>query len=135
MGPADLAQEIYVRRLAQGSRSSAPEKAIAYGLCGPNLRGSGHFLGHAPRNLPYGAIPISSSTCRLVREDGRRGGLLGSLRRARAWRWLESSKIVRQALGQNCPRARSGQGPRRKPKPEPGEAMARVDRPRRDVCY
>ena len=47
---------------------------------------------------------------------------------------LESSKIVRQALAK-LPEGEIMAKVARKPKPEPGEAMARVESARGEMCY
>jgi len=106
--------QIYVKRLANVAVISR-DKAIAYGLCGPNLRGSG-ISWDARRDLAYGAypefqfdVPVGSG------KDGSGWGLLDRYA-VRVLEMLESSKIVRQALAK-LPEGEIMAKVLRKPKP------------------
>jgi NADH-quinone oxidoreductase subunit D len=124
--------EIYVRRLAKVAVIS-PEKAIAYGLCGPNLRGSG-ISWDTRRDLPYGAYPDFKFDVPVG--QGKMGAVGDCWDRyaVRVLEMLESSKIIRQALAK-LPEGEIMAKVARKPKPEPGEAMARVESARGEMCY
>ncbi|HJX64507.1 MAG TPA: NADH-quinone oxidoreductase subunit D [Polyangia bacterium] len=124
--------EIYVKRLAKVAVISR-EKAIAYGLCGPNLRGSG-ISWDTRRDLPYGAYPEFKFDVPVG--QGKMGAVGDCWDRyaVRVLEMLESSKIVRQAFDR-LPEGEIMAKVLRKPKPEPGEAMARVESARGSMCY
>ena len=124
--------QIYVKRLANVAVISR-EKAIAYGLCGPNLRGSG-ISWDTRRDLPYGAYP--EFTFSVPVGQGKMGAVGDCWDRysVRVLEMLESSKIIRQALDK-LPEGEIMAKVARKPKPEPGEAMARVESARGEMCY
>ena len=124
--------EIYVKRLAKVAVISR-EKAIAYGLCGPNLRGSG-ISWDTRRDLPYGAypefkfnVPVGQGKMGVVGDCWDRYSI-------RVLEMLESAKIIRQAFDK-LPEGEIMAKVLRKPKPEPGEAMARVESARGEMCY
>jgi len=124
--------EIYVKRLANVAVISR-EKAIGYGLCGPNLRGSG-ISWDTRRDLAYGAYPDFKFDVPVG--QGKMGAVGDCWDRyaVRVLEMLESSKIVRQALAK-LPEGEIMAKVARKPKPEPGEAMARVESARGEMCY
>jgi NADH-quinone oxidoreductase subunit D len=124
--------QIYVKRLANVAVISRA-KAIAYGLCGPNLRGSG-ISWDTRRDLPYGAYP--EFTFGVPVGQGKMGAVGDCWDRysVRVLEMLESSKIIRQALDK-LPEGEIMAKVARKPKPEPGEAMARVESARGEMCY
>jgi NADH-quinone oxidoreductase subunit D len=124
--------EIYVKRLAKVAVISR-EKAIAYGLCGPNLRGSG-ISWDTRRDLPYGAypefkfnVPVGQGKMGVVGDCWDRYSI-------RVLEMLESAKIIRQAFDK-LPEGEIMAKVLRKPKPEPGETMARVESARGEMCY
>ncbi len=124
--------KIYVKRLANVAVIS-PERAIAYGLCGPNLRGSGVDW-DTRRDLPYGAyadfkfdVPVGKGAQGAVGDCWDRYAV-------RVQEILESSKIIRQAVAK-LPEGEVMAKVARKVKPEPGEAMARVESARGAMCY
>lgn len=124
--------EIYLKRL--GSVAVIPrEQAIDYGLVGPNLRGSGVDW-DLRRDVPYGAykdfkfdIPVGKGTA----------GTVGDAFDRYFVRILEmkvSSGIVRQAL-ERIPEGEIMAKVQRKPKPEAGEALSRVESARGEMAY
>jgi NADH-quinone oxidoreductase subunit D len=124
--------ELYVRRLANVAVISR-EDAIGYGLVGPNLRGSGMDW-DLRRDLPYGAyadfkfdVPVG---------NGFRGVSGDCFDRyyVRVLEMAESSKIVRQAL-EKLPEGEITAKVPRKVKPEPGEAISRVESARGEMAY
>ena len=124
--------EIYVKRLIKVAVISR-EKAIAYGLCGPNLRGSG-ISWDTRRDLPYGAypefkfdVPVGQGKMGVVGDCWDRYSI-------RVLEMLESAKIIRQAFDK-LPEGEIMAKVLRKPKPEPGETMARVESARGEMCY
>ena len=88
--------EIFVKRLANIGIITR-EKAIDYGLAGPNLRGSG-VNWDIRRDMPYGAYPDFEFNIPVG--TGRFGTLGDCWDRyfVRVREMVESSKIVRQAL-------------------------------------
>jgi NADH-quinone oxidoreductase subunit D len=123
---------IFVKRLADVAVISR-EQAIAYGLCGPNLRGSGVDW-DIRRDMPYGAYPDFEFAVPVGK--GAHGTLGDCWDRysVRVQEILESSKIVRQALAK-LPDGEIMAKVARKIKPEAGEAFARVESARGEMCY
>ncbi|HZY04025.1 MAG TPA: NADH-quinone oxidoreductase subunit D [Anaeromyxobacteraceae bacterium] len=124
--------EIYVKRLADVAVITR-EDAIDYGLVGPNLRGSGVDW-DLRRDAPYGAyqdfrfaVPVA---------HGYRGTEGDCFDRyyVRVQEMAESAKIVRQAL-EKIPAGEITAKVPRKPKPEAGEALARVESARGEMAY
>jgi NADH-quinone oxidoreductase subunit D len=124
--------QIYVKRLAKVAIISR-EKAIAYGLCGPNLRGSG-ISWDTRRDLAYGAYPEFKFDVPVGHGEMGAVGDCWDRYSVRVLEILESSKIIRQAFAK-LPEGEIMAKVLRKPKPEPGEAMARVESARGEMCY
>jgi NADH-quinone oxidoreductase subunit D len=124
--------QIYVKRLANVATISR-DKAIGYGLCGPNLRGSG-VSWDTRRDLPYGAYPEFKFDVPVG--QGKMGAVGDCWDRysVRVLEILESSKIIRQALAK-LPEGEIMAKVARKLKPDVGEAMARVESARGAMCY
>jgi NADH-quinone oxidoreductase subunit D len=124
--------EIFVRRLA-GVAVIPAAMAIDYGLVGPNLRGSGVDW-DLRRDLPHGAYP----SFRFDVPVGK--GFVGTAGDAfdryyvRCLEMAESSKIVRQAL-ETIPDGEFMAKVPRRLKPEPGEALSRVESARGEMAY
>jgi NADH-quinone oxidoreductase subunit D len=124
--------ELYVRRLAGVATISAPQ-AIDYGLVGPNLRGSGVDW-DLRRDLAYGAYPHF----RFEVPVGK--GFVGTVGDCfdryyvRCLEMAESSKIVRQAL-ESLPEGDFMAKVPRRIKPDPGEALGRVESARGELAY
>jgi NADH-quinone oxidoreductase subunit D len=121
-----------VKRLA-GVGVISREDAISYGLVGPNLRGSGMDW-DLRRDLPYGAyadfkfeVPVG---------HGFRGveGDCFDRYYVRVLEMAASAKIVRQAL-EKLPEGEIAAKVPRKIKPEPGEAISRVESARGEMAY
>ena len=124
--------QIYVKRLAKVAVISR-EKAIAYGLCGPNLRGSG-ISWDTRRDLAYGAYPEFKFDVPVGQGKMGATGDCWDRYAVRVLEMLESSKIVRQALDK-LPEGEIMAKVARRVRPEPGEAMARVESARGAMCY
>jgi NADH-quinone oxidoreductase subunit D len=124
--------KIYVKRLANVAVISR-EKAIAYGLCGPNLRGSG-VSWDTRRDLPYGAYP--DFTFDVPLGQGKVGAVGDCWDRyaVRVLEIVQSARIIRQALAK-LPEGEIMAKVKAKVKPDPGEAMARVESARGAMCY
>jgi NADH-quinone oxidoreductase subunit D len=124
--------EIYVKRLANVAVIPKP-LAIDYGLSGPNLRGSGVDW-DVRRDLPYGAYPDFQFAVPVGK--GFRGieGDAYDRYYVRCLEMKESSRIVRQAL-ENLPDGEVMAKVPRKIKPEPGEAVGRVESARGQLTY
>lgn len=124
--------QIYVKRLANVATISR-EKAIAYGLCGPNLRGSG-VSWDARRDCPYGAYP--DFTFEVPVGQGKMGTLGDCWDRysVRVLEILQSARILRQALAK-LPEGDIMAKVKGKVKPDAGEAMARVESARGAMNY
>ena len=123
---------IFVRRLANVGIITR-EKAIDYGLAGPNLRGSG-VNWDIRRDMPYGAYPDFEFNIPVG--TGRFGTLGDCWDRyfVRVREMVESSKIVRQALAK-LPEGEIQAKVARKLKPEAGEAVGRVESARGEMLY
>ncbi len=123
---------IFIKRLADVAVISR-EEAIGYGLCGPSLRGSGVDF-DVRRDVPYGAYPQLQFD--VVVGKGFRGTLGDAFDRyyCRMLEMKESCKLLRQALDKLPDGEVMAKLPRRL-KPEPGEAMARVESARGDMAY
>jgi NADH-quinone oxidoreductase subunit D len=124
--------EIYVERLANVGVITR-EKAIDFGLVGPNLRGSG-VKWDIRRDIPYGAYPDFEFNIPVG--TGRVGTVGDCWDRyyVRVQEIVESSKIVRQALAK-LPEGEIAAKVPRKVKPEAGEAVGRVESARGDMLY
>ena len=124
--------ELYVKRLA-GVGVISREDAVSYGLVGPNLRGSGMDW-DLRRDLPYGAYPDFKFDVPVGR--GFRGVTGDCFDRyyVRVLEMAESAKIVRQAL-EKIPEGEIAAKVPRKVKPEPGEAISRVESARGEMAY
>jgi NADH-quinone oxidoreductase subunit D len=124
--------QIFVKRLANVA-VILPAQAIDYGLSGPNLRGSGVDW-DLRRDMPYGAYP----SFRFEVPVGK--GFVGTTGDAfdryyvRCLEMKESSRIVRQALD-TLPGGEIAAKVPRKPKPEPGEFISRVESARGQLSY
>jgi NADH-quinone oxidoreductase subunit D len=124
--------EVYVKRLANVAVITR-EDAISYGLVGPNLRGSGMDW-DLRRDLPYGAYADFKFQVPVGR--GFRGVSGDAFDRyyVRVLEMAESSKIVRQAV-EKLPEGEIAAKVPRKVKPEPGEAISRVESARGEMAY
>jgi len=124
--------EIYIKRLANVAVITR-EQAVDYGLVGPNLRGSGMDW-DLRRDVPYGAYPNFKFDVPVG--HGYRGTEGDAFDRyyVRVLEMGASSKIVRQAL-EKIPDGEVMAKVPRKIKPEPGEAMARVESARGEMAY
>ena len=124
--------EIYIKRLANVAVITR-EQAVDYGLVGPNLRGSGMDW-DLRRDVPYGAYPNFKFVVPVG--HGYRGTEGDAFDRyyVRVLEMGASSKIVRQAL-EKIPDGEVMAKVPRKIKPEPGEAMARVESARGEMAY
>jgi len=123
---------IYVMRLANVCVIPR-EMAIAYGLVGPNLRGSGMDW-DVRRDLPYGAYP--NFKFEVPVGHGWRGTSGDCFDRyyVRVLEMGQSSHIVRQAL-ESLPDGEVMAKVPRKIKPEAGEALSRVESARGEMAY
>jgi len=114
--------QIYVKRLANVAVIIAT-RHWPYGLWAQSAR-LGNFM-DARRDLAYARYPEFQFDVPVVRGRMERLGLLGSLRRACGWRcWILqdcSPGVAKLPEGED-----HGQGPTQA-KPEPGEAMGRVE--------
>jgi len=124
--------KIYIKRLANIAVISR-EKAIAYGLCGPNLRGSG-VSWDTRRDWPYGAYPDFAFAVPVGQGQMGAPGDCWDRYAVRVLEMLESSKIIRQALAK-LPEGDIMAKVKSRPKPDPGEVMARVESARGEMCY
>ena len=124
--------KIYVKRLANVG-VIARAQAIDYGLVGPNLRGSG-VAWDIRRDMPYGAYPDFEFGIPVG--TGRMGTVGDCWDRyyVRVQEILESSKIIRQALGK-LPEGDIMAKVARKLKPEAGEAVGRVESARGEMLF
>jgi len=124
--------KIYVKRLANVGVISR-EQAIDYGLVGPNLRGSG-VAWDIRRDMPYGAYPDFDFAVPIG--TGRMGTVGDCWDRyyVRVQEILESSKIIRQALGK-LPEGDIMAKVPRKLKPEAGEVVGRVESARGEMLF
>lgn len=124
--------EIYVKRLADVGVITRAQ-AIDYGLVGPNLRGSG-VPWDIRRDMSYGAYPDFAFDIPVG--TGRYGTVGDCWDRyyVRVQEMLESSKIIRQALAK-LPEGEIMAKVARKLKPEPGEAVGRVESARGEMLY
>jgi NADH-quinone oxidoreductase subunit D len=124
--------ELYVRRLASVATISAAQ-AVDYGLVGPNLRGSGVDW-DLRRDLPYGAYPQFRFQVPLGKGFVGTVGDCFDRYYVRCLEMAESSKIVRQAL-ETLPEGEFMAKVPRRIKPEPGEALSRVESARGEMAY
>lgn len=124
--------KIFVKRLAHVGVISAA-KAIDYGLCGPNLRGSG-IPWDIRRDDPYGAYPDLDFDIPVG--TGQKGSVGDAWDRyyVRVQEIRESSKIVRQAIAK-IPEGDIVAKVPRKLKPEAGEVVGRVESARGELLY
>jgi NADH-quinone oxidoreductase subunit D len=123
---------IYIKRLAHVA-VIPKEMAVSYGLVGPNLRGSGMDW-DVRRDVPYGAYPHFKFEVPVGR--GWRGTVGDCFDRyyVRVLEMGQSSRIVRQAL-ETLPDGEIQAKVPRKIKPEPGEALSRVESARGEMAY
>jgi len=124
--------EVYVKRLAGVAVIPAP-LAIDYGLVGPNLRGSGVDF-DLRRDLPYGAYPHFRFEVPVGKGFQGTTGDCFDRYYVRCLEMKESSKIVRQALD-TLPQGEFMAKVPRRIKPEPGEALSRVESARGEMAY
>jgi len=124
--------EIYERRLG-GVAVISREQAIDYGLVGPNLRASGVDW-DLRRDAPYGAyadfkfdVPVGKGWAGVVGDCYDRYYV-------RVLEMFASAKIVRQAL-EKLPEGEIQVKVPKKPKPEAGETMGRVESARGELAY
>ena len=124
--------KIFIKRLANVGVISAA-MAIDYGLCGPNLRGSGVSF-DLRKDAPYGAypdfdfaIPVGKGTYGTVGDAWDRFYV-------RVEEVRQSSRIVRQALAK-IPEGDIIAKLPRKLKPEVGEGVGRVESARGEMFY
>jgi NADH-quinone oxidoreductase subunit D len=124
--------EIYVKRLANVGVITR-EKAVDYGLTGPNLRGSG-VSWDIRRDMPYGAYP--DFAFEIPVGIGKVGTVGDSWDRfyVRVLEVVESSKIIRQALAK-LPEGEILAKVPRKVKPDAGEVAGRVESARGEMIY
>ncbi|MGD0836646.1 MAG: NADH-quinone oxidoreductase subunit D [Polyangia bacterium] len=124
--------EIFVKRLANVGVITRAQ-AIDFGLVGPNLRGSG-VSWDVRRDMPYGAYPDLAFAIPVG--SGKVGTLGDAWDRfyVRVLEIVESSKIVRQALGK-LPEGDIQVKVPRKVKPEAGEVVGRVESARGEMLY
>lgn len=124
--------KIFIKRLANvGVISHA--KAVAYGLVGPNLRGSG-VKWDIRRDMPYGAYPDFAFEIPVGRGKVGTVGDCWDRFEVRVLEIVESSKILRQALAK-LPEGEIQAKVPRKVKPEAGEATGRVESARGEMLY
>jgi NADH-quinone oxidoreductase subunit D len=124
--------EIYIRRLANVAVITGAQ-AIDYGLVGPNLRASGVDW-DLRRDMPYGAYP--SFRFKVPVGTGFFGvpGDCFDRYYVRILEMAESSKIARQAL-ETMPEGEITARVPRNIKPEPGEAISRIESARGEMAY
>ncbi len=111
----------------------SPEKAVSYGLVGPNLRGSGVDW-DVRKNLPYGAYPKFQFSVPVGKGWYGTVGDCFDRYYCRCLEMAESSKIVRQAL-ESMPDGEIVAKVPRIVKPEAGEALGRVESARGEMAY
>jgi NADH-quinone oxidoreductase subunit D len=123
---------IFIKRLASVAVIPA-EQAIAWGLCGPSLRGSGVSY-DARREAPYSVYP--ELKFEVIVGKGWQGTVGDAFDRyyCRVLEMKESCKILRQALDKLPEGEVMAKVPRRI-KPEPGEAMAKVESARGEMAW
>ena len=124
--------EIYIRRLANVAVIPG-EKAVGYGLVGPNLRGSGVDW-DVRRDLPYGAYPDFEFTVPVGKGWVGQVGDCFDRYYVRCLEMAQSSRIVRQAL-EKLPDGDTMAKVPRKLKPEAGEALSRVESARGEMAW
>jgi NADH-quinone oxidoreductase subunit D len=123
---------IFVKRLADVAVIT-PDEAVAWGLCGPSLRGSGVCY-DARRDQPYSAYPELQFD--VIVGKGWQGTLGDAFDRyyVRVLEMKESCRLLRQAMDKLPEGEVLAKVPRRI-KPEPGEALARVESARGELAY
>jgi NADH-quinone oxidoreductase subunit D len=124
--------EIYRKRLGSVAVISR-ERAIDYGLSGPNLRGSGVDW-DVRRDLPYGAYPDFTFDVPLGRGWAGTVGDCFDRYYVRVLEMGQSARIVRQAL-EKMPDGEFMAKVPRKIKPEAGEVLSRVESARGEMAY
>ncbi len=124
--------KIYIERLA-GVCTITAEEAVAWGLAGPSLRGSGVDF-DVRRDLPYGAYP--ELKFEVVTGKGWVGQVGDAYDRyfVRVQEMRESVKILRQCLDKLPAGEFQAKVPKRV-KPEAGEALARVESARGEMAW
>jgi len=119
--------KIFVHRLADVAVIS-PEEAIAYGLTGPNLRGSGVRF-DLRRDEPYSVYPkLEFDVCVGTGERGTVGDCFDRYM-VRIYEMRESARILRQAIAQIPDGPVQAKVPRVF-KPAAGEVYFRAENPR-----
>jgi len=124
--------EIYLKRLG-GVAVITRERAIDYGLVGPNLRGSGVDW-DLRRDIPYSAYPDFKFEVPVGRGWAGTVGDAFDRYYVRVLEMAQSSRIVRQAL-EKLPDGEYMAKVPRKIKPEAGEALSRVESARGEMAY
>jgi NADH-quinone oxidoreductase subunit D len=124
--------EIYRKRLG-GVAVISRERAIDYGLSGPNLRGSGVDW-DVRRDLPYGAYPDFTFDVPVGRGWAGTVGDCYDRYYVRVLEMGQSARIVRQAL-EKMPDGEFMAKVPRKIKPEAGEVLSRVESARGEMAY
>jgi NADH-quinone oxidoreductase subunit D len=124
--------EIYRKRLG-GVAVISRERAIDYGLSGPNLRGSGVDW-DVRRDLPYGAYPDFTFDVPVGRGWAGTVGDCYDRYYVRVLEMGQSARIVRQAL-EKMPEGEFMAKVPRKIKPEAGEVLSRVESARGEMAY
>ena len=124
---------IFVKRLANVAIIPA-SSAVAWGLAGPSLRASGVPM-DTRRDVPYSVYPELQFD--VIVGKGWQGTVGDAFDRyyCRVLEMRESSKILRQALDKLPEGEVMVPKMPRRIKPEPGEAMARVESARGDIAY
>jgi NADH-quinone oxidoreductase subunit D len=125
--------EIYIKRLANVAIIKA-EDAIAYGLSGPNLRGSGVDF-DLRRDLPYGAYEDFEFEIPVGKGFYGTSGDCYDRYYCRVLEMGQSSRIVRQALLQLPEGEIMAPKVPRNMKPEAGEAFSRVESARGEMAF
>jgi NADH-quinone oxidoreductase subunit D len=124
--------KIYTERLA-GVCTIPAEEAIAWGLCGPSLRGSGVNY-DARRDAPYGVYP--EMKFEVILGKGWVGELGDAYDRyyCRVLEMRESAKILRQCL-EKIPEGEFQAKVPKRIKPEAGDALAKVESARGEMAW
>jgi NADH-quinone oxidoreductase subunit D len=125
--------EIFIKRLANVAIIKAKD-AIAYGLSGPNLRGSGVDF-DLRRDLPYGAYEDFEFEIPVGKGFYGTSGDCYDRYYCRVLEMGQSSRIVRQALLQLPEGEIMAPKVPRNMKPEAGEAFSRVESARGEMAF
>lgn len=124
--------EIYIKRMANVGIITG-EQAVAYGLVGPNLRGSG-IDWDLRRDMPYGAYPDFDFDVPVGR--GFKGTVGDCYDRfiVRVEECRQSARILRQAI-EKFPEGPVNAKLPRKLKPKAAEAQSRIESARGEMAY